>query len=62
MISDFLFNFGNFCILISLFLTKLLILGILFATVVNAVFVDKPLMLGILHSLSVILALLSFFY
>ena len=42
---------------LSVFLTKLLILGILFSTVVNAAFVAKPLILDILPSLSVILAL-----
>ena len=36
-------------------------LGILFSTAVNAEFVAKPLILGILHSISVILALLSVF-
>ena len=34
-----------------LFLTKLIILGILFSTVVNAAFVAKPLILGILPCL-----------
>ena len=46
MISKFLFNFSNFCIIIC-FLTKLLILGILFSTVVNAEVVAKPVILGI---------------
>ena len=40
----------------SVFLTKLLILGF-FSAVINAAFVAKPLMLGILPSISVILAL-----
>ena len=46
MISKFLFNFSNFRITIC-FLTKLLILGILFSAAVNAVFVAKLLILGI---------------
>ena len=41
----------------SVFLTKLLILGILFSTVFNAAFVAKLLILGILYSNSVILVL-----
>ena len=41
----------------SVFLTKLLTLGILFSTVVNAVFVAKLLVSGILFSKSVILGL-----
>ena len=47
MISKFLFKLSNFCIIIF-FLTKLLILGILFSIPVNAAFVAKPLILGIL--------------
>ena len=42
-------------------MTKLLILGILFSTVVNAAFAAKPLILGILPSVSVILVLQSVF-
>ena len=38
-------------------MTKLLILGTLFATAVNAEVVAKPLTLGILLSVSVVLAL-----
>ena len=41
----------------SFFLTKLLTLGILFLTAVNAALVAKPPILGILLSISVILAL-----
>ena len=41
----------------SVFLTKLLTLGILFSTVVNAVFVATLLISGILFSKSVILGL-----
>ena len=56
VISKFRFNFSNFCVIIC-FLTKLLILGILFSAAVNAAFVAKPLILGTLPSVSVILAL-----
>ena len=48
MIMNFLFNI---C-----YLTKLLTLGILFSTTANAELVAKPLILGILFSISVILA------
>ena len=54
MIIDVLFNFTNFCAIICFFLTKLLT-GILFSTAVNAELVAKPLILGILHFISVIL-------
>ena len=57
MINKFLSNFSNFYIIICFFLTKLLILDILFLTVVNAAFVAIPPILGILPSFSVILAL-----
>ena len=43
----------------SVFFTKLLILRISFSTAVNVAFVAKPLILGILPSISVILALQS---
>ena len=57
MISKFLFNLRKFCVIIC-FLTKLLILGILFSTAVNAaLFVAKPLILGIVLSISVMSAL-----
>ena len=39
----------------------MIILGILFSTTVNAVFVAKPVILGILPSISVILTLWSVF-
>ena len=42
-------------------MTKLLILGISFSTAVNTAFIAKPLTLGILPSISVILALQSVF-
>ena len=60
-ISDFLFNFTNFCVIIC-FLTKLLTSGVLFSTAVNAELVARPLTLGILPSISVILAFKSVFY
>ena len=56
MIIKFPFNFFNVCVVIS-FLTKLLILGILFSKVVNAEVVVQTLILGILPTISVILAL-----
>ena len=49
-------NIWYFCIIIS-FLTKLLTSGILFLAIVNAALVVKPLILGILPFISVILAL-----
>ena len=61
MISNFLLNFPNFCaiVLLLFFLTKLLTFGILFSTAVNAELVAKPLILGIVPSISVILELKS---
>ena len=61
MISKFLFNFINFCVVIWIFLTKLLTFAVLFSTAVNAEVVAKPLILGVLPSISVILALKSVF-
>ena len=58
MISNFILNFTNLCV-ISVFLTKLLVLGILFSTVVDAVFVARLLILGTLFSISLILVLSS---
>ena len=49
MVVKFIFNFCNFRI-ITFFLTRLLMLGILFSTVANAVFVAKLLISGILFS------------
>ena len=46
IINNFLFNFTNFCIIIWFFFTKLLTLGILFSTAVNAELVAKPLILN----------------
>ena len=46
MISNFLFDFTNFCVIIN-FLIKLLILGILFSTAVRAGVVPKLVLLGI---------------
>ena len=56
MISNFLFNFSNFCVIVS-FLTKLLTLGNLFSTAVRALVVAKLLILGISPLTSFILAL-----
>ena len=44
----------------AFFLTRLLALGILFLTAVNAAVVAKPVILGILPCISVILALCFF--
>ena len=49
LIIKFIFNTSNFCVIICL-LTKILTLGILFSTLVNAVFVAKLLISGILFS------------
>ena len=57
MTSKFLFSFSNFSVIILLFLTKLLILGLLFSIAVTSEVVAKPLKFGILFSMSVILAL-----
>ena len=51
MISKFLFNFSNFCVIY--FLTKLITLGILFSTAVTSVFVAKLQTPKILFSNSV---------
>ena len=56
MSINFTFNFTNFCVIVC-FLTKLLTLGILFSTAVNAELGAKSLILGILPSISVILEL-----
>ena len=56
MISNFFLNFINFCVIIC-FLGKLLTLPTLFSSPVNAELVGKPLILGILPCISVILAL-----
>ena len=57
MIIKFIFNFCNFSVIVCFFLTTLLTLGILFSTVVNAVFVAKLLISGVLPSISFILVL-----
>ena len=58
MISNFLFNFTNLCLMVSLFfLTKLLTLGISLSTAVRAVVVAKLVILGISPLTSFILAL-----
>ena len=51
MIINLIFNFTNFCIVICLF-AKLLTSGNLFSTTVNAELVAKPVILGILFSIS----------
>ena len=56
MISNFLFNFINFCALVSFF-TDVLTLGILFSTALRAVLVAKLVILGISPLTSFILAL-----
>ena len=56
MISNFLFNFISFCVIVS-FLTKLLTLGILFSTAVSALLVAKLVILGISSLTLFILAL-----
>ena len=56
--SNFIFNFGNFCVIVS-FLTKLLTLGILSSTAVRTVVVAKLVILGILFLTSFILALIA---
>ena len=55
MISNFLSNFINFCVIVSFF-TKLLTLGILFLTAVRALVVSKLVILGISPLTSFILA------
>ena len=58
MIIQFIFNFCNFSVIVCIS-TKLLTSGILFSTVVNAVFVPKLLISGILFSKSVSFAFLT---
>ena len=58
MMSKFFFNFSNFCDIVC-FLTKLLTLGILFSSAVNAVFVAQVLIFGILFSNSLSFAFLT---
>ena len=60
MVIKFIFDFCNFGVIVC-FLTKLLTVGILFSTAVNAVFVSKPLTSRILPSISAILASQSVF-
>ena len=55
MITNLLLNFTNFCITVC-FLTKLMAFGILFSTAVNAELVANRVVLGILFSISIILA------
>ena len=57
--SNFIFNFTNFCVIVSFFLTKLLTSDILFSTAVRAVVAAKLVILGILFLASFILALIA---
>ena len=58
MISKFPFSFNNFC-LVTCFLTKLLILRILFSAAVNAaIFVAKSLMLKFINASDILLSML----
>ena len=56
IISNFLFNFTNFWVIV-IFLTKLLTLGILLSTGLRAVVLAKSVILGVLPLTSFILAL-----
>ena len=56
MISNFIFNFINFCVIVS-FLTKLLTRGILFSTAVREVIMAKLVILGISPLTSFVLPL-----
>ena len=57
MISNFFISISLIFTLYSFFLTKLITSGILFLTAVNAELVAKPLMVGILVFISLILIL-----
>ena len=59
MISNFLFTFINFCVIVS-FLTRLLTSGVLFSATVDAEVVAKPLILGISALTSFIVKLRAF--
>ena len=56
MISNFIFNFINFCVIVS-FLTKLLTRGILFSTAVREVIMAKLVILDISPLISFVLPL-----
>ena len=56
MISNFIFNFINFCIIVS-FLTKLLTGGTLFSTAVREVIMAKLVILDISPLISFVLTL-----
>ena len=47
MISNFLFNFINFCVIAGDFLTKLLTLGIFISTALRAILGAKIVIVGI---------------
>ena len=56
MISNFIFNFINFCVIVS-FLTKLLTGGILYSTAVREVIMAKLVILDISLLISFVLPL-----
>ena len=56
MISNFIFNFIDFCVIVS-FLTKLLTGGILFSTAVREVIMAKLVILDISPLISFVLPL-----
>ena len=58
--SNFIFNFTNFCVIVS-FLTKLLTLGILFSIALRAVVVALLVILGVLSLTSFVQALRAAF-
>ena len=55
--SNFIFNFTNFCVIVSYFLIKLLTVGILVSTSVRELVVAKLVIVGISFLASFILAL-----
>ena len=55
MVSNFLFNFTNFCVIVSFFLTKLLTLHILFSTAIKALVVTKL----VIHGISLLTSFIS---
>ena len=48
MMTNLIFHFTNFCVIVCFFLTKPLTSDILFSTAVNAELVAKPVILAIL--------------
>ena len=55
--SNFIFNFTNFCVIVSYFLIKLLTVGILVSTSVRELVVAKLVIVGISFLASFTLAL-----